>query len=99
MRNRLNSVKSGRIMFSQFGSPVRDQAMERPFSSLVYPLVQIPQNPRRHAPNIALAERNRVVAPHHALPVAAMEGMVLHIHQEGEWHLEGIVDFAAIEGR
>src|SRR5262249_1541275 len=62
-------------------------------SALIDPLVQIAQNPRGHAPNVALAEGHGVIPPCHTLPVAAVERVVLHVHQEGERNLERVGDF------
>src|SRR4029077_20985613 len=49
------------------------------------------------APDVALAERHRVVASHHTLPITAVQRVILLVHQKGERHLKGIVDFGTIE--
>ena len=49
---------------------------------LVDPLVQVPQDTRGHAPDIALAERHGVVLALDALPVAAVQRVVV-------WHPSG----------
>src|ERR1044072_2864368 len=54
-------------------SPLRGAREE---SSPINLLGQIPQNPRRHAPDIALAERHLVIVPRDALPVAALARVV-----------------------
>src|SRR5438132_4739565 len=63
----------------------------------INPFVQIPQNPRGHAPDVTLAEWHGVVLALHALPVAAVQAVVAYVHQEGERHLEGVGDLALVE--
>ena len=41
-------------------------------SALINPFVQIAKNTRRHAPDVALAERHRVILALDAFPVAAV---------------------------
>src|SRR5262249_34450681 len=69
-------------------------------SPLIDALVQIPHDPGRHAPDVALAEGHCIVAAHHALAplvVATVQRVVLHVHQEGKRDLEGVVDLGGIE--
>src|SRR5437764_96598 len=71
----------------------RERAALAGCSSPINLLIQIPQNPRRHAPDIALPERHLVIVARDALPVAALARVVGGIHHEGERHLEGVGDF------
>ena len=61
-------------------------------------LVQIPQDARGDAPDVALAERNGVIPSRHALPIAAVQRVVLCIHEESERHLERLGDFRRRHG-
>ena len=63
----------------------------------INPFVQIAQDAGGHAPDIALAEGDRVIVPRHALPVARMALHVGLVHQKSERHLEGVVDFGGVE--
>src|SRR5262249_16466349 len=69
----------------------------KPFSRLIDPFVQIAQNTRGHTPDITLTERHGVVFPCHALPVAAVQRVVLRVHQEGERYLEGVGDLRLVD--
>src|SRR5262245_55903309 len=55
---------------------------------LIDALVQIPQDARGHAPDVTLAERHGVVLALDAFPVAAVQCVVLDVHQEAERHFE-----------
>src|SRR4051794_20041000 len=68
-------------------------------SSPINLLIQIPQDPRRHAPDIALAERHLVIMARDALPVAAFARVVRLVHHEGERHLEGVGDLARVDAQ
>ena len=65
-------------------------------SSPINPFVQIAQNPRRHAPDIALAEIDGVVVPRDALPVACIALHIVLVHDIGERHFETRVDLALV---
>src|SRR5262249_19224277 len=65
--------------------------------SSVNPVVKIPRDTSRHAPNVALAVGHRVVMPRQPLPVARMTLEILLLHQESERHLECLVHFAGVE--
>src|SRR5262249_2455457 len=81
--------RPGRANVSGRGHP-RSETRASRASPPINPLVQVPQNPRGHPPNVALAERHGVVLPCHTLPVAAVERVVLRVHQEGKRDLEGV---------
>src|SRR5580700_9716889 len=59
--------------------------------------VEVAQDTGSHAPNVALRELHRIVFADDALPVAAVQRVILRVHQEGERHLEGLVDLGMIE--
>src|SRR6202035_4131763 len=82
------SVKTGRIM---------QAILLVLWSAEIETFVEVAQDTGGHAPNVALAERHGVVAADHALPVAAVQRVVLHVHQEGERHFEGFIDLRAVE--
>src|SRR5262249_16779151 len=50
------------------GAHPRHETRASRASPPINPLVQVPQNSRGHAPNVALAERHGVVLPCHTLP-------------------------------
>src|SRR5918994_1508143 len=54
-------------------------------------------NPRRHAPDVALAVRHCIVAPLATPQLAGMELMVGGIHEECQGHLESGSDLLGIE--
>src|SRR5450756_738318 len=59
--------------------------------------MKIPQDTSGHAPNVALAEGERIVVPRHALPVARVALDIILIHQKRERHLEGVVHLVGVE--
>src|SRR5262249_22835136 len=88
-----SGIDTGRANVSRHAYP-RPETRASRASPPINPLVQVPQNPRGHPPNVALAERHGVVLPCHTLPVAAVERVVLRVHEEGERDLEGVGAFA-----
>src|SRR5262245_29419994 len=70
-------------------------AVATPFP--VHLLPQIPQDARGDAPDIALAERHRVIGALDPLPVALEVLVIERLHQDIERHLEGVGDLARVE--
>src|SRR5579863_6623610 len=63
------------------------------------PFVQHAKNPRRRAPDVALAIGHRVVETLHAAEFLAVKLVVHRVHQESQGHLEGIVDFGRVDAQ
>src|SRR5579885_38420 len=71
--------------------------ISRQSSFPINPLVQVPQNARRYAPDVSLAESDGVIMPRKTLPFTRMALDVRLIHEEGKRHLEGAIDLAHVE--
>src|SRR5262245_46288402 len=62
-------------------------------------LPQIAEYARGHSPNFAVVERNRVDAGDQPVPFCVFTLIIFRFHQEGEWHLEGVVNLVAVDAK
>src|SRR5258708_7227131 len=61
------------------------------------PLIQDAKDSRGRAPDITLGKRHRVIEALHAAEFRAVDLVVRRIHQEGERHLESVIDLAFVD--
>src|SRR4051812_12233837 len=74
------------------GPPGRPHA-----SRFIEPDIEIAKDACRDPPDVTLSERNGIILPDRAAPLAGVELVVRGIEQEGERHLEGLRDLVGVE--